>query len=519
MEGFDNAESGNQVNPLMTPYYTPYQKRGLDKSDLPIVDMELFSVSAGDSSGVSSKQTSGSPFSSASDSESKTSNSSTNRYRGSMMNTDGNGFHQEIKLNEEFLGLEPQKQMTGEDQKDNALWDNDCASNKELLSRLFQTEEELRDAKLQLQLSEEEVMNSKSQIVDYEGQLQHVLKELQMREADIECEKEKVLKLQDQTSGLETRVQDCCCKIEELMEELVVARGDLKVSKDEIAELKNKCDVGHELQHQLELAQQNVATLQAQFDSGRKQIQEMEEEIIQYKANESKLELEVQNLKAEMLDAQEKYSLEKDLLKSDVLSLSEARTQLQSALKELELRSHLLENKCRQCEAENVILEEQNAALQLVLQGEISCLNEELGEKRHDIEALKKEIDSHKHNYDLVVAENDGANAKIHKLIADARTRDNQIEKLEKDLCLLHAHHEELKSISKARLNQVNELKLKVEELEIMVAGQKAIMSERAEEKREAIRQLCHALDHYKSGYQELRQAFTEQKRHAIVTS
>ncbi|KAK4277709.1 hypothetical protein QN277_015663 [Acacia crassicarpa] len=519
MEGFDNSESGNQVTPLMTPYYTPYQKKGLNMSDLPTVDMDLFTSSVGDSSGVSSKQTSGSPFSSSSDSESETSNSSINHYHVLPMNTDGNGFHQEIKLDEEVLGLEPQKQMAGEDHEDNTLWENDYTSHEELLNKLKKTEEELKEAKLKLRLSEEEVINSKGQIVNCEGQLHHVLEELKMREADLECEKEKVLNLQNQTSDLETRVQDSCCKIAELTEELAIAREHLRASKDEIAGLKNNCDVGNELQCQLELAQQNVATLEAQLDSGRMQIRELEEEIMLYKGNEGKRELEVLNLKAEMLDAQEKYSLEKELLKSDVLSLSEARRQLDSALKECELRSQLLENKFRQCKAEKLKLEEQNAAQEMALQGEIGCLKEELGERRHEIEAFKKEIDSHKHKYDMVVAENNGAKAKIHKLIADARTRDNQIENMEKDLCLFHAQHEELKLTSEARLNQINELKLKVEELEIVVARQKAVMSERAEEKREAIRQLCYALDHFKSGYQELRQAFTEQKRHAIVTS
>ncbi|XP_028778882.1 protein NETWORKED 4A-like [Neltuma alba] len=520
MEGFNNSASGNEGTALMTPYYTPYQTKGLSKSDLPTVDMDLFPGSAGHSSGVSSKQTSGSPFSSSSESESENSNSSINRYHGLPMNTDGNGLHhREIKLNEGFLGPESQKQMAGEDHTDNTLWESDYTSYEELLSKLIKTEEELRDARLKLRLSEEEVINSKSQIVNCEDQLHHVLKELKMREGDLECEKEKVLKLQNQTSDMETRVQDCCCKIAELTEELAVAREHLRVSKYEIAELKNKCDSGHELQCQLERAQENVATLEAELDSGRKQIRELEEEITWYKGNESKREHEVLNLKAEMLDAQTRYSLEKELLKSDVLSLSEARTQLDSALKEWELRSHLLENKFRQCEAEKLKLEEQNAAQEMVLRGEISFLKEELGERRHDIDALNKEIDGHKHKYDMVVAENDGASAKIHKLIADARTRDNLIENMEKDLCLFHAHHEELKSISEARLNQVNELKLKLKELEIMVARQKAVMSERAEEKREAIRQLCYALDHFKSGYQELRRAFTEQRRHAVATS
>ncbi|KAI4306571.1 hypothetical protein L6164_029836 [Bauhinia variegata] len=155
----------------------------------------------------------------------------------------------------------------------------------------------------------------------------------------------------------------------------------------------------------------------------------------------------------------------------------------------------------------------------MVLQDEVSRLKEELDERRHGIESLNKEFDRHKHKYDMLMTEKDGANAMIHKLMAEVRSRDNQIENMERELRQLRSQQAELISVSEARLGLVNELKLKVEELETEVTMQKALISDRAEEKREAIRQLCLSLEHYRSGYQELRQAFLGHKRYAVIAS
>jgi hypothetical protein len=65
----------------------------------------------------------------------------------------------------------------------------------------------------------------------------------------------------------------------------------------------------------------------------------------------------------------------------------------------------------------------------------------------------------------------------------------------------------------------VDELRLKVVELEKEVDGQRVELSAVAEEKRAAIRQLCFSLEHYRSGYKELREAFLGHKRHSVMAS
>ncbi|KAI7999049.1 Protein NETWORKED 4B [Camellia lanceoleosa] len=63
------------------------------------------------------------------------------------------------------------------------------------------------------------------------------------------------------------------------------------------------------------------------------------------------------------------------------------------------------------------------------------------------------------------------------------------------------------------------ELRSRVRELEEEVEKQREVIIEGAEEKREAIRQLCFSLEHYRNGYHRLRQAFVRHKRFPVMAA
>ncbi|KAH1255518.1 Protein NETWORKED 4A [Glycine max] len=487
MEGSENFDAGSdQGNVLVTPYYTPYPKHVLPKSGVQPVDIEFSPSSGGDSSAASMKEGPGSSSSSSSSSSDS----------------------------------EQENQVVGEGKTDDVSWESENRSYDELLKEFLKNEEELKLSNFKLKLSEEEL---KVQIEKSEGQLNNALVELKVKEEDLEYEKGQVLELQKKTADLETHVPDCSLKIAKLVAQLELAEEQLKISDDEIARLEeelNSRSLGtRELQGQLEVAQDNVAALENQLDSERKQIHDLEDRVTWYKTNETNNELEVQKLKADMLDAQAQFSLEKDQLHSEIAHLSEENKQLGSRLEEYKSRSNIFENKSRQFEAEKLKLEELLATQQMVLQGEISCLKEELDQRRHDVEAVNKEFDRHRQKYDVLMTEKDEANAKIHNLMAETRDRDNHIANLEREIIQVCEQKAELITGSAATLNLVNELKLKVDELEKEVTRQNAVISDRAEEKREAIRQLCFSIEHYRSGYKELLQAFSGHKRHAVTAA
>ncbi|KAL8141432.1 hypothetical protein V2J09_007453, partial [Rumex salicifolius] len=62
-------------------------------------------------------------------------------------------------------------------------------------------------------------------------------------------------------------------------------------------------------------------------------------------------------------------------------------------------------------------------------------------------------------------------------------------------------------------------LKFKVQELKEEINRKNVVISEEGELKREAIRQLCFSLDHYRNGYVQLRQAFAGHRRPAVLAS
>ncbi|KAK7353505.1 hypothetical protein VNO80_18954 [Phaseolus coccineus] len=491
MENSENSNVGfdDQENVSATPYYTPYPKQLLQKSGLQPVNIKFSPSSGGDSSVASMKEGSRSP-------SSLTSSSSDS---------------------------EQQIQIVGEEKTNDISWESENRSYDELLKAFLKNEEELKISNFKLKLSEEQIDKLKIQIEKSDGQLNNALVESQVKEENLEYEKGQVLELQKKITHLETHVSDSTVKIEKLVSQLKLAEEHLKISYDEIAKLKEELNSrtsgSQELQDQLEVSVQKVVRLECQLDSERKQIRDLEDMLTWYKDNETNYEVEVQKLKDEMLDAEAQFSLVENQLHSDIACLSQENIQLAYRLEEYESRSNILENKSRQFEAEKIKIEEQLVSQQTVLQGEISCLKEELDQRRHDVEAMNKEFDKHKQKYDMVMTEKDEAKAKIHNLMAETSHRDNHIANMERELSQLHEQKAELITGSAATLNVVNELKLKVDELEKEVTRQNSVISATAEEKREAIRQLCFSIEHYRSGYKELLQAFAEQKRHAVTAS
>ncbi|KAJ7959512.1 Protein NETWORKED 4A like [Quillaja saponaria] len=527
LEGSDNYESGSDLG---TPLHTPGQQLGLQKSGHQMVNVETSLSSGGGSSVLSVKEGTESSSSSSSSSESESFDPSLDNCHGPRMDTDRKGLIEEItKLKVEFPSLEELHQMVEEDNTDNMSWARDKRNYEELLRRFNETLEKLKVSNLKLQLSEKEVIYLKSELEksqsfnkSLDDQLDLLQKDFQKREADLEMEKGLVLELQKQTASLETHVPDCSYKIAELVEELEVTRASLKKSDEEITTLKyevNNAIGNKELQDQLRMARENITMLEAQLDSERELITELNERIAWYKSNESDHDLEVKKFKAALHDVQEQFSLEKEQLQSAILSLSEEKVLLDSMLKEWELRSESYDHKIRQCGAEILEIKKVNVSQQMVLQGEINRLKEELCERSNHVEALNKEFDRHKHKYDMLMAEKDEVNAKAHKLMAEVSSRDTQIMDMERQLCQLRMEQRELISGSETTRDLVRELKQKVEELENEVSRLNSMISDRAEEKREAIRQLCFSLEHYRSGYQELLQAFVGHKRHAVVAS
>ncbi|CAB4271105.1 unnamed protein product [Prunus armeniaca] len=361
-------------------------------------------------------------------------------------------------------------------------------------------------------------------IIELETELSSVKEKLQMREADLELEQTQVLKLQKQIAELESRESDRENEIARLIADLEVTKERLKGSDDEIVKLKHELthrlsEEAHQMQGQLQVAQEDIAILESQLHSERKHVLELQENIVRYNADIFGRDLEVMELKSALHDAQEQFSLEKADLQADISSLTEKQTILDTRLEEGSLRNKNLEDEIRRCETDKMEMERMHVAQEMALQDEISGLKVEVAERNGHVEAVNKDFDRFKLKYDMLMAEKDELNAKVHTVTANLSSRDNQIQEMEGHLRRLNAEHEDMIAGYESARRLVDELKLRVEELQKEVDSQRVAISDGAEQKREAIRQLCFSLEHYRSGYKELRQAFLGHGRQAVAAA
>ncbi|GFZ15127.1 kinase interacting (KIP1-like) family protein [Actinidia rufa] len=480
-----------------TPFVTPNQKFGLNKFGKRADGFDLF-PSSGGSSDLSLKESSESS-SLASDSESESFDSSINNHSNPHMTGDGKGPCQKLTFqeNELLVGMHEVKVSVHENEDHAALLKRIAAARKKLLLYL---------------------------LVILQAQLESAQRDIKMREADIEMEKRKVFELQKKVADLETQVSDSNIKIRTLVEELEMATEKLKFSEDEIGKMKaalcNEISKGtSQLQGQLELSQKDIATLEAKLDSEKIRVLELLETIVRNMADVSERDQEIKELNFALSNSQKTFSLDKAKLQSDISSLSEQLALSEAKVEESELRSKSVENKIRRCEAEKKEMKCLHEAQHIGSRSEIEQLKADVAERGELVEALNKQLDILKLKHDMLVSEKDRVNTKVQTLNAEMNSRDNQIQQLEVQLRQMHIESAELIIGSESAQDLVDELRLRVGELEKEVDRQRVLISERAEEKRDAIRQLCFALEHYRNGYQELRQAFVGHKRRAVLAS
>ncbi|CAK9134859.1 unnamed protein product [Ilex paraguariensis] len=87
------------------------------------------------------------------------------------------------------------------------------------------------------------------------------------------------------------------------------------------------------------------------------------------------------------------------------------------------------------------------------------------------------------------------------KLRAEKSSNDDKIDQMNKHLHQLHIEHVELIVVAKVAHRVVEELRTRVKEPEEEIKRQRGLILEFVEEKRDAIKQLCFSLEHYKNGY------------------
>ncbi|XP_010541470.1 PREDICTED: protein NETWORKED 4A isoform X2 [Tarenaya hassleriana] len=252
---------------------------------------------------------------------------------------------------------------------------------------------------------------------------------------------------------------------ETLAQELRVARVRLQNAEKENADLRKEVEKNKSadqklkgLQNQLESAQKEAAVWRNKSSADKREVVKLQDRILMLKSSLARRDHEIRDLKTAVSDAEEKIFPEKAQIKAEISKLLEERDHHNEQIKELESRVRYLEDEIRRMSAEMREAEER-------LIGEIQELNAEIEAKQGCIESL--------------VSEGEKLGQEMGRLEREVRWRDGKIDETEK----------------------------KVEE-------QRKQIEERAEEKREAIRQLCHSLDLYRDDYISLLRAFAGHHHH-----
>ncbi|KAF8028192.1 hypothetical protein BT93_E0947 [Corymbia citriodora subsp. variegata] len=422
----------------------------------------------------------------SSDSESESINRSESTYNSKVTQMNGIG----------------QQQENSELSTDIIRKKKEHASYKELVARNIRYEEELRLLNQKLQQSENEIARlnivlekGQTGAGDLQVELQAARDEIRARDATIEESYARASQLENQIAELQNHISDSSQKAEMLMQELEVAQEKMQKSNED------------------------TALLTAKFDSERGQVLELQELVSGYKSDVSDRDLVIMDLRAALSESQQKLFTEKEQLLLQMTSCKERQQAVEAGLKEWECRGKLLELNLRLRENEMKAMKEWHDTEKKDMQVDIYRLKESLASKDNRVEELNKDLDKLKLKYDMLVAEKDGLDAQIQNLLAEASAKNDQMQQMENHVCNLQKEHQELIACSAQAQKLAGELRSRVEQLENEVDGQKVVISDGAEKKREAIRQLCFSLEHYRSGYQELRQAFLGHKRHAVRAS
>lgn len=515
-QGSTVSESGSD---LPSAWPSPDQRLGRRKSGNRAAGFDFFLGSGG--SGSDHYHREGDESSTLTDSEPESDDSSVNNYSGAS----GNGADQGLqrKMLELEIELREAKEKLRIQQEDNAEGSSrgqKSDSSEDSFSKIVRCEQELRIANKKLRNSEEEIarlkielQNSKSLELNLASQAAPEspgLKEVKILGVDVESELNQESESRESFNGLEDSVKSGG-KIQALVEELRITKSRLRVSENEITSLryelersKNDDKIRH-LQIQLESAQKDVATWKAKLTAEKREVSKLQERVTRLKTSLSDRDKEIMDLKIEVSDAEQKIFPEKAQVKAEISKLLKERIRMEDQLREMENQGRCLEEEIRKIKAEK-------SEMEVRLNGENEHLKAEAIKKGECVETLNKSLDSLK-------TERDGLNAIVSTLKAEVSCKDDRIDQLDKQLQELQKERIALIAEAEGIHKLVEETRSRIRDLEEEVERLRAVISEGAEEKREAIRQLCLSIEHYRNGYHRLRQAFMGHKRVPVLAA
>ncbi|RCV15970.1 hypothetical protein SETIT_3G099500v2 [Setaria italica] len=343
---------------------------------------------------------------------------------------------------------------------------------------------EIDKCKRELGVVSEKCLHDKSTLEDEHRRLQGVIKNM---EGDLAKMSQEKLQLESRIEELEQAahsLERSASEIVKLQEVIRNTQAELEKVTEEKEVLKERANEFEQLCRALKISGTEVAMLPETIKNLEAQLERALEE-------NSILQDRIKELEQVMSDSLEKHSREQSCLTSDLLKLSEANTSLEDKLSSVA------------AELMQVYADKEEESLNS--ENQISVLNQDIADFRSKLELLSSEKAK--------------VDDKLANLLAHITTRDEKMKQMDAHLNQLQSEHAKLMAESDSARKSLSEVRARVSELEEEVEKQKLVISESAEGKREAIRQLCFSIEHYRSGYQQLRQLLQGHRRPMVMAT
>ncbi|KAL9316454.1 hypothetical protein ACSQ67_017455 [Phaseolus vulgaris] len=439
--------------------------------------------------------------------------------RGIVLNQNGSdmGINRRImELETELREVKGKLWMQEEEHAEVSSRGSRNESTEDFYTKINAYEQELMNVNEKLRLSEEEITKLKIELEKYGPINAQNLEsgfEFSSTKEHInnggEALEHKMIEVGGSIDGVDKELSEQNAKIESLARELRITKENLKTSETQFTSLKFEANKSSEriqqLLDQLDLATKDIASWKNKFNSEKRESTKLNERLARLKTSLSDRDHEIRDLKTAVSDAEQKIFPEKAQLKSEMSKLLEEQTHLEEQIRDWECRGRSFEEEIRKIQSEKVEMEE-------ALRVEIQLLKADIEQRENNI----KELNTSLHTLKL---EKDNLHVEVGSLMEEVNSKDVRIEHLNSHLNQLHMEHVQLIAGMEEAHKQAEELKSKAKQLEEEVEKQKTVILEGAEEKREAIRQLCFSLDHYRNSYNMLRQHVVGHKRVPVLAA
>jgi chromosome segregation ATPase len=359
-----------------------------------------------------------------------------------------------------------------------------ASASEQFEIELAHRDREIDKCKHELGELSEKYLHDKSTLEAELRKLQGIIKNL---EGDLEKMSQEKLQFESQVEELEQAAQNLeysSSEVVKLQQVIKNTQAELEKVAEEKQVLKERTMEFEQLFRDFEVSGKEVAKLP-------ETIKNLEAQLEKALGEKSTLQDRIKELEQVMCDSLEKHSKEQSTLHADHLKLSEANASLESKLSSFETE-----------------------LMRLYVDKEEESLNSE----KH-ISVLNQDLANIRSKLELLTSEKAAADGNMTNLLVDITTRDEKMKQMDDHLNQVKLEHDKLVSEFGVACKSLSELRARVSELEDEVEKQKLMVSESAEGKREAIRQLCFSMEHYRSGYQELRQLLHGNRRPLVMAT